>query len=223
MKKGIRASLAGYSEYQLAKYPKGLAPLIKNTHPGPRRPEFQALIENRIEAPYTWEVELTRHGNNAETWDELLSKDAVGYMALLRNLRNILKNPSQHIDKIVDKLTSPEAIKRSKQLPFRFLSAHRALDGGILQYQISINNGIVHMNVAASQIAQYFSGGYAMMHVWLKGRCIPEVVVSARPRVSLGNPVTGSQRKSISVIQKPCCTDRLARTCAPPLPAAPGG
>lgn len=128
MKLGVRAALSGYSTYQLAKYPKGLVALIKTTHPA-RREEFQALIENRSEAPYTWEVELTRHGNNQETWDKLLAENAVGYMALLRNLRNILANASKHVQTICDKLTDPEQIKNSKQFPFRYLAALRALQG----------------------------------------------------------------------------------------------
>lgn len=128
MKLGIRAALDGYSTYQLAKYPKGLTALIKTTHPK-RREEYQALIENRLEAPYTWEVELTRHGNNAQTWDKLLSENAVGYMALMRNLRNILANKSNHIQAICDKLTDPEQVRNSKQFPFRYLAALRALQG----------------------------------------------------------------------------------------------
>src|SRR5690606_12145018 len=53
----------------------------------------------------------------------------LGYMAMMRNLRNILQadvSPN-HIQKVYDLLTNEQAVLHSKQLPFRFLSAYREL------------------------------------------------------------------------------------------------
>lgn len=45
----------------------------------------------RIEIPKTWETLLSAKGNNAETWTDLILNHKLPYMALMRNLRNILK------------------------------------------------------------------------------------------------------------------------------------
>jgi len=58
-------------------------------------------------------------------------KTVKNYMALLRNLRNILKyNVSkEHLKKVCDALCYEPAVSKSKQLPFRFWSAYRSLIG----------------------------------------------------------------------------------------------
>lgn len=52
------------------------------------------------------------------------------YMAILRNLRNILdaRVSGEHINKVVKAISNPEAVRRSKQFPFRFFSAYRAIE-----------------------------------------------------------------------------------------------
>lgn len=52
------------------------------------------------------------------------------YMAIIRNLRNVLNaNVSDHyLDKIVNAIKDKNAIRKSKQFPFRFFSAYREID-----------------------------------------------------------------------------------------------
>lgn len=52
-------------------------------------------------------------------------------MAMLRNLRNILEVQVSdvHIQKVADYIANEKAVQNSKQLPFRFLSAYRELQG----------------------------------------------------------------------------------------------
>ena len=46
----------------------------------------------KIPTPVTWETELSERGNLAEVWEKLIhSRSGLPYMALLRNLRNIIK------------------------------------------------------------------------------------------------------------------------------------
>lgn len=73
----------------------------------------------------TWEVEMSRDGNNKETWERLIASGKIGYMALLRNLRNILKSNPDNLDLVLDRLGDPVAVKKSRQFPFRFLSAYK--------------------------------------------------------------------------------------------------
>ena len=58
------------------------------------------------------------------------------YMAILRNLRNILKEgvSERHIEMICQALTNENAVKYSKQFPFRFYSAYKVLTGSTDPY-----------------------------------------------------------------------------------------
>lgn len=126
LKRGIALALESYSPYQLAKYKAGLSKLIRITHPTPK-PEFKALIEGTLTPPVTWEVEISKHGNRPEIWDMLLVEDKLPYMALLRNLRNMVAAGATRLDIVANRLADPERVRRSKQLPFRFLSAYNTL------------------------------------------------------------------------------------------------
>ena len=62
---------------------------------------------------------------NAEIWQ--LAAPTMGYMALLRNLRNLDEAgvPDSVAGPLITRLADPEQVKRSRQLPFRFWSAYR--------------------------------------------------------------------------------------------------
>jgi hypothetical protein len=93
------------------------------------RPEALLNWHNVKEAGFTWEDALSLAGNKvnkAKLWEAMIPN--MGYMACLRNLRNFtevgIDNATRQF--VVDKLTDPEQVARSRQFPFRFLSAHRA-------------------------------------------------------------------------------------------------
>ena len=78
-----------------------------------------------------WEVLLSQFGGEKHNvWTFLIENDLVGYMALLRNLRNILEAKVSRtvIQKVSDKLSNRDEVLRSKQLPFRFLSAVKSIE-----------------------------------------------------------------------------------------------
>ena len=138
IRKGINAVFAKFDEYTLAKY-KGegknvkMRDLLCLCHPTPQTDEqsemWKRLLENKLATPYTWETELSANGNTKETWTKLIDSGKVGYMALLRNLRNIANAHPSNINKVWQTIEDPDAVKRSKQLPFRFLSAYKSLGG----------------------------------------------------------------------------------------------
>lgn len=138
LKKGINDVLTGFDEYTLAKY-KGEGKAVKMRdllclcRPKPKDAEQEALwkrcLEGTLAIPETWETQLSANGNNRETWEKLIDGGKVGYMAILRNLRNILAAKPRNIDKVFAKLSDPVAVRKSKQLPFRFLSAYKSVDG----------------------------------------------------------------------------------------------
>lgn len=137
VQRGVAAAFNKFDEYQLAKYNRDTEIKLKDalflTHPKPVNKEkqvvFDRLVAGTLQVPYTWETELSAKGNTAETWEDLLDSKKLGYMALLRNLRNILNVgvSADHIKRLCKHLTNPNAVRKAKQLPFRFYSAFREL------------------------------------------------------------------------------------------------
>lgn len=139
---GLKRALAGamnkFDEYQFAKYNGGnksvkFRDVLRICHPKGKNKQqeelFGKIICDTLETPYTWEVELSTKGNTKEVWEELIDSGKVGYMALLRNLRNILNAGPDNINKVYEKLSNKNAVLKSKQLPFRFLSAYKMVMG----------------------------------------------------------------------------------------------
>ena len=136
LKREIAEQIQRFDEYALAKYnSRGMSMKLRDvlriTHPTPKNEKTEALfrkvLDDTLETPYTWETELSEKGNTKEVWDELISSGKVGYMALLRNLRNIVKCGAD-IAPVLKVLSDPERVKKSRQLPFRFFSAYRMLE-----------------------------------------------------------------------------------------------
>jgi 60 kDa SS-A/Ro ribonucleoprotein len=157
---GVAAAFNKFDEYQLAKYNRDGAIKLKDVlfivHPKAKNAAQQAIfdkiVKNELATPYTWETELSAVGqvkydsNAAKTdaftakWEELIDSKKLGYMALMRNLRNILEaNVSpNHIEKVCATLADPVQVGRSKQLPFRFLAAFRELSAVKSSYTSSV-------------------------------------------------------------------------------------
>jgi hypothetical protein len=80
-------------------------------------------------AGFTWEDALSRAGSTvdkAALWSALIP--SMGYMALLRNLRNFDEAgvPDDVAQRVAARLGDPAEVAASRQFPFRFLAAHRA-------------------------------------------------------------------------------------------------
>lgn len=79
-----------------------------------------------------WEVVLSQFGGSSRlVWEAVLPQ--MGYMALLRNLRNML-SAGVDPERLAARIADPREVAKSKQLPFRFYSAHKMLaDAGLLK------------------------------------------------------------------------------------------
>ena len=80
-------------------------------------------------AGMTWEDVLSLAGDKLDKrklWEAVIP--SMGYMALLRNLRNFDQAgvSDEVAETVTAKLTDPEEVKRSRQFPFRFLAAYQA-------------------------------------------------------------------------------------------------
>lgn len=129
IKRGIALALAKFDAYQLAKYDRKaeftLRDVIRLVHPrnAERSPVWKKLIAGELESPDTWEVALSAGADKKETFQRLISEGKLGYMALLRNLRNMAQAG-------VDAEVVRNAIVARKGahnvLPFRYVAAARA-------------------------------------------------------------------------------------------------
>ena len=146
---GLKTSFNRFDEYQFAKYNRDSVVKLRDAlflvHPKAKDEKqqeiFDKIVNKKLEIPYTWETELSALGQQKfETdeqkqsafcakWEELIFSGKVGYMALLRNLRNILSSNVSciAIDTVVNRLSDAEQVQKSKQMPFRFLSAYREI------------------------------------------------------------------------------------------------
>lgn len=145
LRKALREVFPTFDAYTLEKY-KGDSKSVKMKdilclcRPAPLNEQqsetWKALLEDRLAPAYTWETELSARGNTKEVWEGLINSGKVGYMALLRNLRNILNAEPSNVQKVLDRIADPDEVRKSKQLPFRFLSAYR-----MIQNESSWNRG----------------------------------------------------------------------------------
>jgi hypothetical protein len=81
-------------------------------------------------AGVTWEwISGWVPGMDAKVWESVIPQ--MGYMALLRNLRNFEEKgvSKEVLDYVAKKLADPAQVKMSRQFPFRFLSAYKELSG----------------------------------------------------------------------------------------------
>ena len=132
-----------FNEYNYAKYNRDTEVKLRDvlflTHPKPHTTEMKELFfkiaNNGLSTPYTWETELSKAGQDGlskkRVWEDLILSNKMGYMATLRNMRNFLKEGVSDIllQKVADRISDTEEVRKSKQLPFRFLSAYRVLVG----------------------------------------------------------------------------------------------
>jgi len=174
----LRCAFNKFDEYQFAKYYRAgntvtLRDALFLAHPKAKdkvqQRLFDSIANDSLAKPYTWETLLSELGRQKfrsekerqasvkALWEELIDSGKVGYMALLRNLRNILSSgvDNNHIKKVCSRICNPQEVQKSRQLPFRFLSAYY-------------------------EVEQYFTP------LILKLNFIPEPRLPLRPRLQFG-------------------------------------
>ncbi|MDR5654484.1 TROVE domain-containing protein [Ruixingdingia sedimenti] len=126
LKKGLALAFPKFDAYQLAKYDRAgaitLTDVARLVHPA-HTDAIGGLVKGTLSAPDTWEVALSGGADKKEAFTRLLQEGKLGYLALLRNLRNMTEAN-------VDRLLVQDAILARKGagnvLPFRFVAAARA-------------------------------------------------------------------------------------------------
>ncbi|MGB0525152.1 MAG: TROVE domain-containing protein [Flammeovirgaceae bacterium] len=208
VQKGVAAAFNKFDEYQFAKYNRAGEVSLKDalflTHPKPKDEAqqviFNKIVNDNLQVPYTWEVELSRLGQTqfetegakvkafSAKWEELIASGKLGYMALMRNLRNILEVGvgAKSIEKVASILSDPNKVRRSKQLPFRYLAAYREVE----QLGSSYVSYILDALEAAIQVSAENIQGYDLA-----------------TKVLIASDVSGSMYSAISAKSKIRCYD----------------
>lgn len=96
--------------------------------PGNFDPE-KAGQRMKLPTPETWETLLSEKGNKAATWEELIEHKKLPFMAMLRNLRNLIYtgvHPRYH-RWVQNKLSNKQTVAQSKQFPTAFFSAYEVI------------------------------------------------------------------------------------------------
>lgn len=135
--KGVAEAFHKFDEYQFAKYSRDTEVKLRDAlflcHPKPKdkgeKALFKKIAENTLETPYTWEVELSKEDGKSkrQKWEDLIYSGRLGYMAQLRNLRNMVEAGVDNLQTVLDNLAKEENVLRSRQLPFRFFSAYKEI------------------------------------------------------------------------------------------------
>lgn len=150
VQKGLQKAFLKFDEYQYAKYNRTknevtLRDALFLIHPKAESESQQQLFDkiahDTLEVPYTWETELSALGQSdfdsleakqcafRDKWAELIGSGNLGYMALLRNLRNIITADvdSDMLSVVANRIGNAHEVNKAKQLPFRYLSAYKEL------------------------------------------------------------------------------------------------
>lgn len=167
LKRGVADAFNKFDAYQFGKYNRKegltLRNLLRIVHPEPAGEEnsaiFKKIMDESLESPYTWEVELSRNGqlgaekkSDKQLWTELITREGsglLGYMAMIRNLRNMVQagidNDTWKL--VASRISNPKAVAKSKQLPFGFINA----------YDVAKENGVPNVVLNALQEATELS------------------------------------------------------------------
>ena len=148
---GLQNAFNRFNEYQFAKYDRNnldvkLRDALFLVHPKAKDQAQQALFDKiasrTLQVPYTWETELSALGQQtfesiddkflafSLKWEDLIESGAVGYMALLRNLSNILAYRVRRnmLEKVNSRIGDKSEVLNAHLFPFRFLAAYRELE-----------------------------------------------------------------------------------------------
>jgi len=200
IQKGLATAFNKFDEYQFSKYNRNgadvkLRDALFLVHPKAKNEAQQAIFDkianDELATAQTWETTLSAVGQNdfesidektiakTKAWEDLILEQKLGYMALLRNLRNIVEAEvsQEAIEKVCATLGNARAVANSKQFPFRFLSAYRELK--------KVKDGRVSKILDALELAVQHSA------VNIRG-------FDAKTRVVIAADVSGSMQQAIS-------------------------
>lgn len=146
LKKGLARRFERFPRHALSKWNSDSAEykirdVMFLSHPRPasahQAETFRMIADQKLPPANTWEVALSSGADKKETFTRLLTENQLGYLALLRNLRNMSGAG-------VDSMLINNAIRArtngaDRVLPFRFVAAARAAP----EYAMALDEALV--------------------------------------------------------------------------------
>lgn len=133
--RGCGDYLSSLGEYQLGKYKLNgkeynMYDLINITHANSAA--IDKYKADCLETSNTWEVKISTAENDEArkaNWMELLRSHSLGYLALIRNLNNLVNaaETEADIEEIADQIYNKEAIIKSLVFPYQIYTAYQYL------------------------------------------------------------------------------------------------
>jgi len=154
LRKGLGLALGKFDGYSLSRYrgegnAVSLVDVVNLCHPKPTEKNAEALaalVNGTLRQEKTFEAKLSAAGSDkkekAAVWSDLLAeKGKLGYMALLKNLRNIATQAPELVPRACELLVDEDSIRKSLVLPFRFVTAANQV-GGNPFYQEALSKAV---------------------------------------------------------------------------------
>lgn len=142
LRRGIAKALLRFDAYQLAKYQGNgkalsLVDVVNLCHPkAPVGHPLHDLMKGTLKAADTWETALSKAGTaddaaavKSQEWARLLAERQLGYLAALRNIRNIIDQAPASVTALCDLLTDPVQVAKARIFPFQFNAAREVVMG----------------------------------------------------------------------------------------------
>merc|ERR1712226_1220534 len=106
------------------KYPDDQEDFFNSRLPG-EFDEQKAGKRIKLSIPVTWETQISKYGNKASIWHDLIDQKKLPYLATIRNLRNLILAgiDDAHVSKVCQYLKNETAVAKSRMFPFRFYTA----------------------------------------------------------------------------------------------------
>lgn len=131
LKRGLAMAFDKFNEYSLAKYNQDGAVKLRDvlflSHAKGADPDrdalYKRLANRQLATPDTWEVQLSGGADKKETFERLIREGKLGYLALLRNLRNMV-DAGCDLDLVKGAIVARKGAKLV--FPFRYVAAARA-------------------------------------------------------------------------------------------------
>ena len=171
--------ISGLSEYSLGKYKLeghdfNMRDVVRLTHAN--SDAINKLMRGTLESPDTWEVKISTAADEAERhaeWKRLVEERKLGYLALIRNLRNICSDNSLTVDwykeYLIPQIENESAIRKSLVFPYQIYVAYKqtinALSGRTImpiELQLALSNAF---RVSVNNVSTFFGKSLIVLDV----------------------------------------------------------
>ena len=137
--RGCGDYLSSLGDYQLDKYKMSnrtynMFDCINITHAHSKG--IDAFKRGELKKANTWEqvISASNEADKGEKWMELVSSNSLGYIALIRNLRNIIDSTMTfnnidiwYMTELIPRIINEDAIKKSLIFPYQIYTAYKML------------------------------------------------------------------------------------------------